>query len=76
MFSKFVSPSPAINREKTESVGRAVVVGGVVIKPGEIIMCVPFSPVLLRLPCNLQHYFGLWVVLGDAVWKLASVVLT
>ena len=38
IFSKFVSPSPAINRKATEAVGRAITVGGVVVKPGEIIM--------------------------------------
>ena len=51
IYSRFVSPSPAINRKETEAIGRAVSIGGVVVKPGEIIMgdedgmfLPPFSP--------------------------------
>ena len=33
-----MSPSPAINRKETEAIGRAITIGGVVVKPGEIIM--------------------------------------
>lgn len=38
MFSKFISPSPAINRKATESIGKSVVVGGCTINSGDIIM--------------------------------------
>lgn len=38
IFSKFVSPSPAINRKASESVGKPTTVGGVEIRTGDIVM--------------------------------------
>ena len=77
MFSKFVSPSPAINRKETTSIGKTVVVGGVSISPGDIIMGDKDGVIVIPKECEDDLFAGIDGFLeGNGMFgKIAAIAL-
>eukprot|EP00039_Didymoeca_costata_P010250 m.137655 g.137655 ORF g.137655 m.137655 type:complete len:298 (+) comp14757_c1_seq3:76-969(+) len=78
MFSKFVSPSPAINRKETGAIGCTVVVGGVSIKPGDIIMGDADGVICIPQECEADLFANLdgFIEGNGAFGKIAGKALS